>query len=84
MKVACIAFGAVALLSINVEARIGKRRRLEDELALEIVGNDGDWDEYPLGENGDGLLCLLSLLCFHLVHLCIHFRPLSGRVRLRY
>ena len=52
MKVACIAMTALAVLSLNVEARIGQKRRLEDvELFLEIVGDNGDFDEFPLGEN---------------------------------
>lgn len=50
MKVACIACGVVALFSLNAEARIGNGRRLEDEPALEIVGDNGDFDKFPLGE----------------------------------
>lgn len=46
MKVTCSTLAVLAVLSLNavVEARIGgqQQRRLED-LALEVVGNNGDW-----------------------------------------
>lgn len=67
MKVVYGALTALAVLSLEAEARIGAQRKLQSELLLDVVGNNGDFPNGPLGlcqgecdtddECAEGLVC---------------------------
>ena len=48
MKIICSVLAAFAVLNFSVEARIGAQRSLQGDVELEMVGNNGDFDNFPL------------------------------------